>query len=80
MEKKNFVVVVLNEMIYIGFLTMMVLNLVTTSKVEDRILLIIIELVFVFTRVYCKVKNDQSNKNKEKKGDRKYEKKDKRND
>lgn len=67
----SFPVILIREAICIGFLVMVVLNFVTTSKVEDRILLIVIEFVFLSTRIYCKVKNEQEfKKRNDKKGDK----------
>ena len=75
-KKESFVVSLINEGIYIMAVLMLVLNLVDTAKVEDRVILVIVELTFFITRIYCKVKNDQSNKNNyERKGDKKDEKK-----
>lgn len=73
-KKESFVVSLINEGIYIMAVLMLVLNLVDTAKVEDRVILVIVELTFFITRIYCKVKNDQSNKNNyERKGDKKDE-------
>lgn len=68
------IIVLLREMIGIGFITLLVLNLISTSKVEDRALLIVVEFVFLATRIYCKVKQEQENK---KKGDRRNDKNEK---
>ena len=73
--KREAVVALIREMVFIGFFVMIVLNFVSTSKVEDRVLLVIIEMVFVATKMYCKMqlekRNNQKKFNNIKKGEKK---------
>ena len=52
---KDFIVRLIREAVFVGFFVFVVLNFVTTTKLEDRILVIVVELVFITTRIYCKV-------------------------
>lgn len=65
----------ITEMIYVGFLVLFSLNFTMTSNTERFAILIIVEVTFVGTKVYCKAKNEN------KKGEKRYESKknDKRN-
>ena len=64
MEKRSFAVVLLNEMIYILAVVLLVCNLIGTTKVEDRVIVVLIEMSFLITRLYCKVKSDEDFKKK----------------
>lgn len=65
----------ISEVIYVGFLVLFSLNFTETSNTERFTILIIVEVTFIATKLYCKAKNE------EKKGEKKYEgkKNDKRN-
>lgn len=65
----------ISEVIYVGFLVLFSLNFTETSNTERFAILIIVEVTFIATKLYCKAKNEG------KKGEKKYEgkKNDKRN-
>lgn len=65
----------ISELIYLGFLVLFAMNFTETSNTERFVVLIIVEVTFIGTKLYCKVKEQN------KKGERKYENKknDKRN-
>ena len=65
----------ISELIYLGFLVLFAMNFTETSNTERFVVLIIVEVTFIGTKLYCKAKEQN------KKGERKYEgkKNDKRN-
>lgn len=68
---------VMNEIITVGFFMFIVLTFLGTTKAED----LVIVIIFAASYGAAKIKAAAEKKKKfEKKGDRKYEKKDKRND
>ena len=68
---------VLNEIITVGFFMFIVLTFLGTTKAED----LCIVIIFAVSYGAAKIKAAAERKKKfEKKGDKKYEKKDKRND
>lgn len=71
MRVKEFI----TEMIYIGFLVLFGMNFTASSNTERFVILIVVEVTFTGTKIYCKAKNEN------KKGEKKYENKknDKRN-
>lgn len=64
----------ITEMIYIGFLVLFGMNFTTSSNTERFVILIVVEVTFIGTKIYCKAKNE--NKKFYKKGDKRNEKKD----
>lgn len=68
---------VMNEIITVGFFMFIVLTFLGTTKAED----LCIVIIFAVSYGAAKIKAAAEKKKKfEKKGDKKYEKKDKRND
>lgn len=65
----------ISEVIYVGFLVLFSLNFTQTSNTERFAILIIVEITFIGTKVYCKAKSEGSKKFY-KKGDKRNEKKD----
>lgn len=65
----------LNEVVYIGFAVQLVLQFLGTTKVEDVVILIIVEMTFVGTRIYSSVmKTKQRNEENQKRYDKKMKK------
>lgn len=64
----------ITEMIYIGFLVLFGMNFTTSSNTERFVILIVVEVTFIGTKIYCKAKQE-GNKQFYKKGDKKDEKK-----
>lgn len=66
----------IREMISIGFAVLLTMHFISTTKKEDLVVLVIIEVTFVLTRVYCS--KDFNEKRRNWKGDKRNE--DKKND
>lgn len=57
----------ISEIIYVGFLVLFSLNFTETQNTERFAILIIVEVTFIATKLYCKAKSEN------KKGEKKYE-------
>lgn len=66
---------IITELVYLGFFVLFVMNFTALNNGERFGILVIVELTFVGTKVYCKAKSE-GNKKFYKKGDKRNEKKD----
>jgi len=64
---------IINELVYIGFLVMFVMNFTSLNNTERFVIMGIVMMTFVGTKVYCKIQD-------EKKIEKEKERKDKKND